>query len=216
MKISNLYKLTILALLATACAVPLPADTIDLRPDGDTQRSFNVTGSGIGDCLASSTEYGCINSDVESPEDSTTLDGDSPGLDLFRQEHGFENAPGDCGSVNSITLKVRVAEINNSAEDDFNVWLDVSRTQSGGTKLIDAFSGAADCNLSGTSISDCSFTDSAWDALSCGDVDNLTWVAQPATNNQGMPDNSTFRTYEVEVLLDYNVAGADDSLMVIQ
>lgn len=191
------------------------ADTVDLRPNADTQVNWGVIGSGTGDCTTNTAEYGCVNSDVESPEDGTFVVGTSPTHDGTPEEFEFENAPGDCGSVNSITLKVRTSVNADTAEDQYDVWLEVSGTQSGGTKTIDNWSGAATCNLSGTAISNCSFTDSTWDTWSCSDVTNASVVLDTVTNNNGMPDNTAFEVREIEIVLNYNIAGADDTVLQI-
>lgn len=213
------YPIGVLLLILTGTLI-LWAATTDLRPDADVQIAWAVFGDGTGDCASSTAEYGCINSDVESPEDSTyirggtTVEGDGA-----TQEWTFQNSPGDCVSVTSVTLKLRALfQDTNDDDDRVDVTLEVGGTTSGSTHCFSANDSACDCDLTtALNFENCSITDSAWDALSCTDIDNLSGVAVFTENNTGMPDDTNFRISEAEILLDYsNVASTGRKRRIIK
>ena len=186
------------------------AATVDLRPvSPDIQQEWSEAGSV---CTEDVDEWNCVDDDVEANDGDT---GVVQGLDTDAETEEFNvsNAPGDFGSTNSITAKMVIRQNSSNDEDDrVDFHLEDNGTQVGGTKCASENDTACTCNHS-TAYTTCSFTDSAWDSLSESSIDALSIVITTVNNTSGMPDTSVFNVTAIELVLDYNLAGADTTVI---
>lgn len=189
------------------------ADVTDLRPNADVTTNWTINGSGTGDCGASS-QWGCLNSDVEIPEDSTGLIAD--GTDAAQASHGLQNSPGDYSTTISATAKVRIrCEASCTADD--NDFVQLAATTSGGTDTFTiAVNGTPTCDLpSSSTFVNCSFTLTTgfWDTSA--EINGATFTLTYTNSSVSMPDTIQYNVSEFEILLSYTAAGLDSTVIQV-
>lgn len=203
------YAAALVLLVSLSVVLCVWAATTDLRPDGTVTSGWTVTGSGTGNCAAGSGIFGCIDEDVDSHDSSTTQLSSTVSNDLF--EVTFGDVPGDYSSTNSITLRCAVTQDNSDDNDRTELSLRTGGSQSGGTKCFSTNQGGGStaCTDVTTSFSVVSYTDSAWDALGSTEINNLSLRAVRIDDNVAMNDATNNVITACELVLDYNVAGAN-------